>query len=221
MNLNPPKPTAAMRVRVTYAKEGAMRYTGHLDLQRVWERILRRSRLPVAYSQGFHPQVRLNLASALPLGMTSQCEVLDFWLYETIDPTVVAKILRPVMPPGLTVQDVQEVDLHTPALQILMRFSDFEVIFLEPIEPTGFIQRVLALLAAETLPREWRQKNYDLRPLIQSLEVIPPDPTHPLRLTMRLSSQENANARPEEVIAALGFDSLTTRIRRTALIFVS
>jgi radical SAM-linked protein len=221
MNANPPKPVAAMRVRVTYAKEGAMRYTGHLDLQRVWERILRRSRLPVAYSQGFHPQVRLNLASALPLGMTSQCEVLDFWLYQAIDQAAVGDTLLPVMPPGLTIRDVQEVDLHTPALQILVRFSDFEVTFLDPVEPAELAQRVRALLAAETLPRQWRQKDYDLRPLIQSLEILPPGPTRSFRLTMRLSSQENANARPEEVISALGFDPLTTRIRRTALIFVS
>jgi radical SAM-linked protein len=44
-----------------------MRYTGHLDLHRAWERTFRRARLPLAYSQGFHPQPRLNLACALPL----------------------------------------------------------------------------------------------------------------------------------------------------------
>ena len=210
-----------MRVRLTYGKEGAMRYTGHLDLQRVWERVLRRSHMPVAFSQGFHPQVRLNLASALPLGMTSQCEVLDFWLYQTLDIDIIAKTISPAVPPGLTIREVCEVDLHTPALQVLVQFSDFEVSLLDPIEPGALARRVESLLGAGTLPRHWRQKDYDLRPLIQSVEVIPADPTHPIRLAMRLSCQELANGRPEEVIAALDIDPLTTRIRRTALIFAS
>ncbi len=59
------------RLRLTFAKTAAMRYTGHLDLHTTWERTLRRARLPLAYSQGFHPQPKIQLASALPLGFTS------------------------------------------------------------------------------------------------------------------------------------------------------
>jgi len=68
------------RIRVTYARTAPLRYTGHLDMQIVWERCLRRARLPLMYSQGFHPQPRINQACPLPLGMTSQMEVMDFWL---------------------------------------------------------------------------------------------------------------------------------------------
>ena len=45
-----------MRIRITFSKTAAMRYTGHLDLHRAWERTFRRAGLPLAYSQGFHPQ---------------------------------------------------------------------------------------------------------------------------------------------------------------------
>lgn len=69
-----------MRLRLTFAKTDAMRFTGNLDLHRTWERTIRRAGLPLAYSQGFHPQPRLNLASALPLGFTSQFEMVDVWL---------------------------------------------------------------------------------------------------------------------------------------------
>ena len=102
---------------------------------------------------------------------------------------------------------------------MLVRFSDFDALLLDAVEPTDLAPRVQTLLAAESLPRQWREKNYDLRPLIQTLEVLPADHAHPLRLAMRLSTQENANGRPEEVLAALGIDPLTARIRRTALIF--
>ncbi|HLE27799.1 MAG TPA: TIGR03936 family radical SAM-associated protein, partial [Anaerolineales bacterium] len=68
------------RLRLTFAKTAAMKFSGHLDLHKTWERTLRRARLPLAYSQGFNPQPRLQLASALPLGFTSECEVLDAWM---------------------------------------------------------------------------------------------------------------------------------------------
>ena len=74
------------RLRLTFAKTEAMRFTGHLDLHHTWERTFRRAGLPLAYSQGFNPHPRLNLASALPLGFTSECEVIDVWLEQEMEP---------------------------------------------------------------------------------------------------------------------------------------
>ena len=51
-----------MRVRITFAKQGALRYIGNLDLHKIWERSIRRAKLPLAYSQGYHPQPKINLA---------------------------------------------------------------------------------------------------------------------------------------------------------------
>ena len=69
-----------MRLRLTFTKTGSLKYTGHLNLHRTLERTFRRAGLPLAYSQGFNPQPRMNLAEALPLGITSECEVMDVWL---------------------------------------------------------------------------------------------------------------------------------------------
>jgi radical SAM-linked protein len=69
-----------MRLRITFAKTEAMRFTSHLDLHKTWERTFRRARLPLAYSQGFNPHPHINLASALPLGFTGDQEVIDVWL---------------------------------------------------------------------------------------------------------------------------------------------
>ena len=48
-----------MRIRITFAKTGALRYIGHLDLHRMWERVARRAGLSLAYTQGFHPQPKI------------------------------------------------------------------------------------------------------------------------------------------------------------------
>ncbi len=53
-----------MRLRITFSKQGALRYTGHLDLHKIWERTARRAGLPLAYSQGFHPHPQIQLAAA-------------------------------------------------------------------------------------------------------------------------------------------------------------
>jgi radical SAM-linked protein len=73
-----------IRIRISFSKFGAMQYVGHLDLHKSWERTFRRSGLPLEYSQGFHPQPHLNLACALPVGFTSQCELLDAWLEQEL-----------------------------------------------------------------------------------------------------------------------------------------
>ena len=77
-----------------------MRYTSHLDVHRTWERTLRRARLPLAYSQGFNKRPKINLAVALPLGFTSDCELVEFWLDGTPTLSEVESRLREAAPSG-------------------------------------------------------------------------------------------------------------------------
>ena len=58
------------RIRLTYSKGGELKYTGNLDMMKVWERTFRRARLRIAYSQGFNPQPKIHQALPLPLGFT-------------------------------------------------------------------------------------------------------------------------------------------------------
>jgi radical SAM-linked protein len=99
-----------MRIRITFAKQGALRYTGHLDLHRLWERAARRAELPLAYSQGFHPQPKLTIASALPLGFSSRCEVLDMRLEHEIPLDGLREKLQQTLPTGIQVANIESVD---------------------------------------------------------------------------------------------------------------
>jgi radical SAM-linked protein len=201
-----------MRVRVTYAKQDALRYTGHLDLQRVWERILRRSGLPVLYSQGFNPLPRLQLAGALPLGIESRCEVMDFWLGERQELMAVAQALKAALPPGMDISDIREVDLHTPALETQLKSAEYRVTFNEPIDRVGLEKKVAELLKADSLPRERRGKAYDLRPLVEGLRVEPDGV-----LWMKLAVRPGATGRPEEVLDVLFIKYINVRCCRNQL----
>ena len=211
-----------MRVRITFAKQGALRYTGHLDLHKLWERTARRAALPLAYSQGFHPQPKMNIAAALPLGFSSRCEVMDMRLQEEIPLEGLCEKLQATLPAGIRVLRVERADDSEPALQTQVESAEYEVHLTEPIDRSDLERGICSLLDAQSLPRERRGKAYDLRPLIEDLALsLSSDPSPPPMIFMRLSAREGATGRPEEVLDALGIPFEETRIERTKLIFKS
>ena len=148
-----------MRLRITFTKTDEMRFTGHLDLHRTWERIFRRAGLPLAYSQGFHPQPRINLASALPLGFTSEAELVDVWLEETLPLEQIWDALKTALPPGLSLIDIQEADLRAPSLQTQVVASEYIVTLLDPVDHLD--EHLAEVIIASSLPRDRRGKKYD------------------------------------------------------------
>jgi len=222
-----------MRLRITFAKQGALRYTGHLDLHKLWERTARRAALPLAYSQGFHPQPKMNIAAALPLGFSSRCEVMDMRLQNDIPLEGLCEKLQDTLPTGIRVLNVERVDDGEPALQTQVMAAEYEVALKEPMDRSVLKESMAAIMAAESLPRERRGKSYDLKPLIEEINLVDPGSLETvqehtlagtrasglLKIFMRLTAQEGATGRPEEVLDALGIPFEETRIERTKLIF--
>ncbi|MFN8385914.1 MAG: TIGR03936 family radical SAM-associated protein [Anaerolineales bacterium] len=201
-----------MRIRITFSKQGALRYTGHLDLHKLWERAARRAELPLAYSQGFHPQPKMSLASALPLGFSSTCEVLDMRLERDVELGDLRERLNETLPPNPRVA-IEQADERAPALQTQVIEAEYKVELREPVDPSELKRRIESALASESILRERRGKKYDLRPLIQSIEAV--DDT----IVMILAAREGATGRPEEVLDVLGIAFEETKIERTRLIF--
>jgi radical SAM-linked protein len=222
-----------MRIRITFVKQGALRYTGHLDLHKLWERAARRAELPLAYSQGFHPQPKMNMAAALPLGFSSRCEVMDMKFEQDIPLENLPTRLNTTLPSGLRVVDVQQVDERAPALQTQVLSAEYEVTLTEAVDGSELKRRVDSVIETKSIPRERRGKMYDLRPLIEEL-ILTPSPLlgretaqrsvrrgAAVRVFMRLAAREGATGRPEEVLDVLGIAFEGTRIERTRLIFQS
>lgn len=206
------------RYRITFEKGEHIRFISHLDLHRSWERTLRRAELPVYHSQGFNPRPKLNLSRALPLGQTSECELMDVWLEQPIEPQELLQRLNEVAPPGLTLRNIVQVPLREDSLQSRIYAATYLVRF-ETQHSRDQIQGLIdQILAAEELPRTRRKKDYDLRPLIESLEIVSTSAGE-ITLRMRLMAKEGASGRPEEVLSALGFDPLLARIHRTNIFF--
>jgi radical SAM-linked protein len=207
-----------MRVRITFTKQNALRYIGHLDLHQLWERAMRRADLPLAYSQGFHPQPKISLAAALPLGFSSRGEVLDVRLKEDISIEAITKQLNETLPADIKILNVEEVDESLPALQTLVVSATYDVKLTEPIDPEELKRRVEAVMMSESIMRERRNKSYDLRPLIEMMSVVT-EANGTAWLKMTLAAREGATGRPEEVLLALQIEPETALVERTRLIF--
>jgi len=205
-----------MRIRITFVKQGALRYTGHLDLHKLWERAARRAELPLAYSQGFHPQPKMNMAAALPLGFSSRCEVMDMKLEQDIPLETLPTRLNSTLPSGLQVVDVEQVDERAPALQTQVMSAEYEVSLTEAVDVSELKRKVDSMIESKSISRERRGKTYDLRPLIEEVSLLSDG-----KIFMRLAAREGATGRPEEMLDVLGIAFEGTRIERTRLIFQS
>jgi radical SAM-linked protein len=211
-----------MRVRVTFSKTGALRYIGHLDLHALWERAVRRAGFLLAYTHGFHPQPKIYLASALPLGFSSRCEVVDLRLTQDVNLADLPGLLQAALPSGIRILNVEFVDEQAPPLQTQVIAAEYEVTITGTLETSGpidlhkanLMQRSKELLAQSALPRERRGKAYDLRPLIEQLIVLSEN-----KIFMRLTARAAATGRPEEVVDALGIAPENTLVERVNLIF--
>jgi uncharacterized protein (DUF2344 family) len=125
-------------------------------------------------------------------------------------------LLQPAAPPGLTILSVEAVDDRSPALQTQVTSAEYEAVLLDPSPVAEVSTRIQELLASQSLPRERRGKSYDLRPLVESLDLVSGQPQPCLH--MRLAARSGATGRPEEVLDALGIPSESARITRTRLI---
>lgn len=219
---NAPSPIPAVqqpvltRVRVVFSKSGSLIYTGALDLQKLWERVLRRAGLNIAYTQGFSPGPRINLASALPLGVTGEQELADFWFSDVPDLNTFCEQVNRSAPPGLRALQAEIVPLSVPALQTRVDSTEYRTGVFSPEEWARITEYVASILLAETLPRERRGKTYDLRPLILGLFLIQEDDGGGY-LEMHLRAREGATGRADEVLAALGLDPSSVSLTRLRL----
>jgi radical SAM-linked protein len=212
---------ALQRLRIVFSKNAELKYISHLDLLRVWERALRRARVPLAYSQGFNPRPKLFFAAALPVGCTGRAEMLDLLLEHRVELREFASSLRKQMPDGLQLRSVSEVDLTLPPLPSEVIAAEYEV-RMQGGEATDAVQaRLDALLAAASIPRCRQRPDgaraYDLRPLVQTLELVGRQGDAAI-IHMRLQADAHGTGRPDEVMAALGMTEQVLGMERVQLV---
>ncbi len=210
----------AQRLRLRFAHGAEAVTIGHLDLARIWERAFREAGIAVSYSMGNRPQPRLAIAAGLPMGVTSDGELLDIILAQPLHPGALPRRVQPYLPPGLEVRGVWEVGMGLPSLPSVVRWSEYEVdVPLESPE-RDVAAAVNAFLATEQFPwednRGEKVRHYDLRPLVQDLRFSGRCGGK-VRLSMLLRCDTAGVGRPDQVVKALGLPQ-AVRIHRRRLL---
>jgi radical SAM family uncharacterized protein/radical SAM-linked protein len=172
------EPTPVQRIRFRFARTGVLRFLSNRELMNLFTRALRRSRLPVAYSQGFHPQPKMAFGSALPVGMESLGEYCDVQLRDRVLPADFAERLNDVLMSGLRVLGAEDAPLYANSLMSVIQAERYELLVPAALVGQEELEaRVAGLLALSEIPVERRSKTksgkraVNVRPLIRSLEV--------------------------------------------------
>ncbi len=209
------------RLRLRFARGEPLKYISHLDLMRLWERMLRRAGIPMAYSEGFSPHPRISLAVPLPIGVTSEAELADIVVRKAVSPYSFLQQTKPQLPPGMEVLEVQQVSLTAPSLQSLARAVEYRVSVASGGTEEEVREAIAATLGAEKLPwhhmRDTGPRHYDLRPLIEGL-ALETWREGVATLGMKLRCDSRGTGRPEQVTAALGLTAHPHLVHRTRIV---
>lgn len=195
--------TARYRYRVRYTKTGPLRFLGHLDLTRLLMRGLRRAGVRLAYSQGFNPKPKVAFGPALPVGVVSEGEYLDFDAIERLDPETLAETVDAVLPRGVTIRAVREIRRDLGSLGDTVVAARYRLYAREA--EAGFdVASAVARhreRAIEPIVRERKGRTLRFEPSEEILELDAIDPAA-VRLTLAVHGR-GASVRPEEALVAL------------------
>lgn len=201
-----------MILRVKFNKKNYLKYIGHLDLLRLFQRTFNRAGIPVKYSEGFNPHPKFSIANPLSLGIESEEEYMDIDLVEKIDTGDFVNRMNHILP-----KDIQILDAIYPndekSISSKLSWASYEIRF--------DIDKDLSLDEVKTILEDWLNsgeiiisrlrkkgkrkvmKEEDIRPLIQEIEVKESSGREvTIESLMRVG--DGGNLRPFDFVDALG-----------------
>ncbi len=205
----------------------------HLDLMHTWERVIRRSQLPLAFSQGFNPHPKMNFASALAVGSTSDAEYMDLEFTDELTLDEVKAALYLAIPPAFEVTDMKVVQSKkVPSLMSIIQRATYalRLEYVESVTQEALNQAVEAFFAQEeNIVHRYKKDSKDkkavnIRPGVYEirLHVEAGSDNKFAVLEIVVQSGNDGNIRPEEVAyglmnAGMPLVQQVVRIHRTGL----
>lgn len=117
----------ALKLRIKYTKTGVLRFIGHLDVMRLFQKAIRRAKLDVSYSKGFSPHQIISFAAPMPLGMTSEGEYFDGEFDSVTTTKDMMDRLNATLPEGVKVLDIVRVPEDAKPSMSVVSASDYYI----------------------------------------------------------------------------------------------
>ena len=161
------------KLRLLFVKEAQASYISHLDLMRTFQRAFPRTELEIKHTQGYHPHPVMSIVLPLPVGQSSDCELLDFEVTQDTDGAGIAGTLNTGMPMGLRVLDCYVAT--RPVRELAYLRADVELEYDSGV-PSGAVEALRELFARSELVIQKRTKRKDLAdvdiaPMIRSVAM--------------------------------------------------
>lgn len=163
-----------MRMLAVFEKGERIRHIGHLDIQRSVQRGLRRSGLPVAYSNGFNPHILITFASALSTGACGTREIMDVTMADEVTAEEFLERMNKAMPPEMQLSEARVLDQKHPALMASLRAADYDLLIRDPEQSEKLAGAIPEMMAKESImamrKTKTAVKECDIKPLIHKLK---------------------------------------------------
>lgn len=203
-----------MRKRITFQKREDLKFTGSLDLLTIWQRSIKRAELKLDYSQGFHPQPKIQLPFPLPLGFSGINEIVDIWFSEDYLNSHIVNKLTPALPRGIIINSIEDIEGHPKSISSFASYADYSVRVTNLLGNCDTVRNAVnTLLEKSSLIRVRNIKEYDLRPLILSIDILEQE-EESCTLIMRLMARSSKTGRPDEVAMEMGLELSDCEIER-------
>ncbi len=208
-----------MKIRIKFRKYGVMKFIGHLDIMRYFQKAMRRAEIDICYSEGFSPHQIMSFASPLGVGITSDGEYLDIEVNSTLSTEDALRALNDTMVEGVEIVDYVQLPDNAKTAMSIVAAADYDLYFKEgyeaPVEVEQFAEgienfftrRSEVLITKKTKKSE---KVMDLKQLVYDFKVeskVREDGVSVPSFYLMLSTGSSDNLKPELVVEAL-FEAL-------------
>ena len=190
-----------LKARIKFRKYGAMKFIGHLDMMRFFQKVMRRADIPIAFTGGFSPHMIMSFANPLGVGVTSDGEYFDIELTEEIDMNAAVERMNQVMVEGIDIVNMVPIsDEKKRTGMTIVAAADYLSSVKNNAFPSNWKERADAFMAQEricvTKKTKKSEKEVDIKPMIYKFEVQDDS------IYMQVAAGSVSNLKPELVMQA-------------------
>lgn len=187
-----------MKIRMGFSKQGRIKFVGHLDLLRLFQRVIKSAEIPIAYSQGFNPHSLMYFAQALSVGITSTGEYIDIHLEKDASPQWIKERMNERLPEGLKIHSVTILAEDSKTCMALIDASSYEIRINKNPDDKDFM-----MLAKEFYKQEEilvariskkKKKMINIKEFIYDLSLEEKETHYIAKVTLAAGSRKNLNA---------------------------
>lgn len=187
-----------MKLRLGFSKQGNIKFVGHLDLLRLFQRVIKSAHIPIAYSQGFNPHSLLYFAQALSVGITSTGEYMDIQLDQDMEPEKVKKVLNGILPEGLEITTVHILVEGSKTCMAVIDAANYKINILKSLDDQNVMTSLKEFYNQKeilvTRISKKKSKTINIKEFIYDLSFEESETYYTVDVTLATGSRKNLNA---------------------------